>query len=640
MQHLINTWRNPARRRMALTIFSGTLIMLSLAAEYGLGLAAVAYPMMVAAALIAGSDVALRAWNSLRSGHISIELLVTIAATGALVIGEAWEAAAVTFLFLLGATLEARTMERTRKTLQGLLELAPMSALVLREGRQIEVSPKEVVHGETVIVKPGATIPVDGEVIDGRAAVDEHAVTGEPLAVEKEAEAPVYAGTIAQNGLLKVRAEGVGADTTLARIIQRVEEAQEERVPVQRFIDRFARWYTPAIIGLSVAVGLIFGDAHLALTLLVIGCPGALVIAAPVAVVAGIGRAAQYGILIKGGAHLERAGEITALALDKTGTLTEGRPRLTDVVALTPVPAVASEPSTLESADNATWSVAQREVLYWAAIAESGSEHQLARPIVAAAEELGMVPQADSVAFSTGRGIAASYEEHAIGVGTPKLMDELGVEVTPEVRTALERLRGGARTAVVVALDGLVVGVLGIADTLRPGARQAVDGLRSAGARRIEMLTGDSAQTARAIAEAAGVDAVQAELLPEQKLEHIRELQRQGHVVAMAGDGINDAPALATADVGIAMGAAGTDVAIESAPVALMSDDLNRLPEAVRLSRKTLRVIRQNLALALLTVGGLLLGVLLGHVDMAGGMLIHQLSVLLVVINGVRLLRA
>lgn len=251
-----------------------------------------------------------------------------------------------------------------------------------------------------------------------------------------------------------------------------------------------------------------------------------------------------------------------------------------------------------------------------------------------------MVPQADSVAFSTGRGIAASYEEHAIGVGTPKLMDELGVEVTPEVRTALERLRGGARTAVVVALDGLVVGVLGIADTLRPGARQAVDGLRSAGARRIEMLTGDSAQTARAIAEAAGVDAVQAELLPEQKLEHIRELQRQGHVVAMAGDGINDAPALATADVGIAMGAAGTDVAIESAPVALMSDDLNRLPEAVRLSRKTLRVIRQNLALALLTVGGLLLGVLLGHVDMAGGMLIHQLSVLLVVINGVRLLRA
>ncbi|MDN5697187.1 MAG: HAD-IC family P-type ATPase, partial [Rubrobacter sp.] len=296
MQHLINTWRNPARRRMALTIFSGTLIMLSLAAEYGLGLAAVAYPMMVAAALIAGSDVALRAWNSLRSGHISIELLVTIAATGALVIGEAWEAAAVTFLFLLGATLEARTMERTRKTLQGLLELAPMSALVLREGRQIEVSPKEVVHGETVIVKPGATIPVDGEVIDGRAAVDEHAVTGEPLAVEKEAEAPVYAGTIAQNGLLKVRAEGVGADTTLARIIQRVEEAQEERVPVQRFIDRFARWYTPAIIGLSVAVGLIFGDAHLALTLLVIGCPGALVIAAPVAVVAGIGRAAQYGI--------------------------------------------------------------------------------------------------------------------------------------------------------------------------------------------------------------------------------------------------------------------------------------------------------------------------------------------------------
>ncbi len=639
MQYLLDLWRNPARRRLALTILSGALILISLVAEYSFGLAATAYPLMVAAALIAGSDIALRAWSSLRSRYISIESLVTIAAAGALVIGEAWEAAAVTFLFLLGATLEARTMERTRRTLQGLLELAPMSAIVLRDGRQVKVSPREVARGETVIVKPGATIPVDGEVIDGRAAVDEHAVTGESLAVEKEAEAPVYAGTIAQNGLLRVRAEGVGADTTLARIIQRVEEAQEARVPVQRFIDRFARWYTPAVIGLSVAVGLFFGDARLALTLLVIGCPGALVIAAPVAVVAGIGRAAQHGILIKGGAYLERAGKISALTLDKTGTLTEGRPRLTDVVTLAPVPTVAGKAPALES-EGAEWSMAQRDVLRWAAIAESGSEHPLARPIVAAAETLEVVPQAESVAFSTGRGITATYDGHVIGVGSSGLMDELGIEVAPEARSALERLRHTGRTAVLVVLDGLVLGVLGIADTLRPGAREAVEQLRRAGARRIEMLTGDNARTARAIAEAVGVDAVQAELLPDQKLEHIRELQRQGHVVAMVGDGINDAPALATADVGIAMGAAGSDVAIETAPVALMSDDLDLLPQAVRLSRMTLRIIRQNLALALLTVGTLLLGVLFGYVDMAGGMLIHQLSVLLVVINGLRLMRA
>lgn len=639
MQYLLDLWRNPAQRRMTLTILSGALILISLVAEYGFGLAATAYPLMVAAALIAGSDVALRAWSSLRSRYISIELLVTIAAAGALVIGEAWEAAAVTFLFLLGATLEARTMERTRRTLQGLLELAPMSAIVLRDGRQVKVSPREVARGETVIVKPGATIPVDGEVIDGRAAVDEHAVTGESLAVEKEAETPVYAGTIAQSGLLRVRAEGVGADTTLARIIQRVEEAQEARVPVQRFIDRFARWYTPAVIGLSVAVGLFFGDARLALTLLVIGCPGALVIAAPVAVVAGIGRAAQHGILIKGGAYLERAGKISALTLDKTGTLTEGRPRLTNVVTLAPVPTVAGEAPALES-DGAEWSMAQRDVLRWAAIAESGSEHPLARPIVAAAETLEVVPQAESVAFSTGRGITATYDGHVIGVGSSGLMDELGIEVGSEARSALEQLRSTGRTAVLVVLDGLVLGVLGIADTLRPGAREAVEQLRRAGARRIEMLTGDNARTARAIAEAVGVDAVQAELPPDQKLEHIQELQRQGHVVAMVGDGINDAPALATADVGIAMGAAGSYVAIEIAPVALMNDDLDLLPQAVRLSRMTLRIIRRNLALALLTVGTLLLGVLFGYVDMAGGMLIHQLSVLLVVINGLRLMRA
>jgi len=639
MRHLKRLWRDPARRRLALTVSSGALIGASLMAGHGPGPEAAAYPLMVAAALVAGSDIASRAWSSLRARHVGIELLVTIAAGGALFIGEAWEAAAVTFLFLLGATLEAHTMERTRRTLRGLLELAPESAVVLRGGRQVEVPPQAVARGEVVIVRPGATIPVDGVVVGGRASVDEHAVTGESLAVEKGTGAPVYAGAIVQDGLLRVQAEGVGAETTLARIIRRVEEAQEERVPVQRFIDRFARWYTPAIIGLSAAAGALTGDVRLALTLLVIGCPGALVIAAPVAVVAGIGRAAQRGILIKGGAHLERAGEITALALDKTGTLTEGRPRLTEVVALSPAPAFAGG-GALTGADGSPWGAARQEVLRWAAVAESGSEHPLARPIVEAAAELGPVPQAEDARISAGRGITATYGDHTIAVGTPGLMEELGIEVSGEARAVLERLRRGGRTAVLVALDGLILGVLGVADTLRAGARGAVEGLRRVGVRRIEMLTGDNLQTARAIAGAAGVDALHTELLPDEKLARIRELRREGHVVAMVGDGINDAPALAAADVGIAMGAAGTDVAIETASVALMGDDLGRLPEAVRLSRATLRVIRQNLAVALLTVTGLLLGVLAGHVDMAGGMLVHQLSVLLVVLNGVRLLRA
>lgn len=637
MQRLIDSWRDPARRRFALTIASGASIAIALVTGRLAGLDAIARPLMIAAALIAGSEVARRAWAALRSRHVSIELLVTIAATGALIIGEPWEAAAVTFLFLLGATLEARTMRRTRQALTQLLELAPVSATVLRDGRQLEVSPGEVRRGETVIVKPGATIPIDGTVIAGVAAVDEHAVTGESLSVEKTAGDAVYAGTIVQNGALQVRAEGVGADTTLARIVRRVEEAQEARVPMQRAIERFARWYTPAIIGLSLVVGVVTGDARLALTLLVVGCPGALVIAAPVAIVAGIGRAAQRGILIRGGAHLERAGSITALALDKTGTLTLGQPRLTEVIAFAPALAAAGSDhdESPASADEA-----RRDVLQWAAIAESGSEHPLAKPIVAAAMTHAPVPQADRVTTITGRGVVATHAGHVIAVGTPALMREQRVELTAEAEGALESLRRAGHTAALVAVDGLLLGALGVADTLRPEAPAAIGALRRAGLRRIEMLTGDSALAAERIGAAVGIDAVRAGLLPDEKLERIRELQREGHVVAMVGDGINDAPALAAADVGIAMGAAGADVAIETADIALMRDDLLRLAEAIRLSRATLRVLRQNLALALVTVGLLLAGVLLGRVDMAGGMLIHEASVLLVIINGMRLLRA
>ena len=335
----VRSWfNNPMKRRQLLTIVSGVLILAALGVDYLAGLTSLRSGLMIAAALVAGYDIARRAWHSLLNRHISIELLVTIAAAGALIIGEYWEAAAVTFLFMLGAYLEARTLDRTRQTLQGLLNLAPATAIVLRAGRQVELLPHEVEPGETVLIKPGARISVDGEVVDGRAAVDESAITGESMPVEKSAGVQVYAGTVNQDGLLHVRATGIGADTTLARIIRRVEEAQEEKAPTQRFIERFARWYTPAIIGLSAVAFLVTWDIELALTLLVIGCPGALVISTPVSVVAGIGRAAKRGILIKGGEYLENAGKITALALDKTGTLTQGKPRLTDIIALQPVP--------------------------------------------------------------------------------------------------------------------------------------------------------------------------------------------------------------------------------------------------------------------------------------------------------------
>ncbi|MCL4296710.1 MAG: cation-translocating P-type ATPase [Anaerolineae bacterium] len=647
---MIKTWfNNPMQRRQLLTIASGLLILVGLAADYLDGGSTLYTGSMIAAALLAGADIALRAWSALRHRHVSIELLVTIAAVGALLIGEVWEAAAVTFLFMLGAYLEVRTLNRTRQTLQQLFDLAPTTAIVQRAGRQVEVLAHEVQPGETVLIKPGSKIPVDGEVIDGRAAVDESPITGESMPVEKTKGAIIYAGTVSQNGLLQVRVTGAGADTTLARIIHRVEEAQEEKAPTQRFIERFARWYTPAIIGLSVVAFLLTRDIKLALTLLVIGCPGALVISTPVSVVAGIGRAAQRGILIKGGEYLENAGKITALALDKTGTLTQGQPRLTDIIALQPVLVPAGQranaggigiKATTNGKGRGRWDEGQQEVLCWAAIAEAGSEHPLARPIMAEAAALGLIPSAGTFETCTGRGVRATYQGHTIGVGTAELMNQLDAAIRPETEAYLAQLKTAGKTAVLVALDGIVLGVLGIADPLRPAAPAMLRQLNTLGLKRIVMLTGDDRRTALAIAAEAGVTEVYADLLPEDKLAAMRRLQAEGHVVAMAGDGINDAPALAAADIGLAMGAAGTDVALETADIALMADDLLKIPEAIGLSKATLRNIRQNVVVALITVAGLLAGVLLGEIHMAEGMFIHELSVLVVILNGMRLLRA
>jgi Cd2+/Zn2+-exporting ATPase len=634
MRQLQVSWRSPKQRRQLLTAVSGLLIILALTSNYLLNQANWHNGLMTGAALIAGFDIAQRAWRSLRQRHISIELLVTIAAAGALVIGEYWEAAAVTFLFLFGAYLEARTLGQTRQVLKRLLELAPTTAIVLRNDRQLEVMPYEVVLGETVLIKPGAKIPVDGDVIDGRSAVDESAITGESMPVEKGAGTVVYAGTVNQAGLLKVKAIGVGSDTTLARIIRRVEEAQEEKAPTQRFIERFARWYTPFIILLSGAAYLITRDLELALTLLVIGCPGALVISTPVSIVAGIGRAAKRGILIKGGEYLENAGKISALALDKTGTLTAGQPAVTDIVALQTAVAAGGNGGTPAMEENG------QQVLCWAAIAEAGSEHPLAEAIVTAADSTDPMPHADEFETFTGQGVRAAYLGHQIGVGTTNLMANLGVSIPAMAQMQLDKLQREGKTAVFVALDGLLIGVLGIADQIRPTAPEMVHRLRVAGLKKVVMLTGDNERTAQAIAAAAGIHNVHANLLPEDKLNLIRQLQSDGHVVAMVGDGINDAPALATADIGIAMGAAGTDVAIETADIALMTDDLLKIPEALQLSKATLNNIRQNVIIALVTVSLLLAGVLLGKVHMAGGMLVHEASVMIVILNGMRLLKA
>ncbi|WP_440999302.1 heavy metal translocating P-type ATPase [Fodinibius sp. SL11] len=639
--------RNPTSRKKLLLIASGIFIGMGWSAEWLFSAPVVFNGMMIVATLLAGYDIVNRAWQGLKNRHTNIELLVSIAAVGGLAIGVYWESAAVTFLFLLGGWLEARTLSKTRSTLKELVDMAPETAIVLEDGQQNEIPARKVQSGSLILVKPGGKIPVDGIVESGHTTVDESMVTGESMPAEKQRGDEVYAGTINRNGSIQVRATHAGVDTTLAKIIRRVEEAQEEKAPTQRFIEQFAIWYTPGIVALSVISFAITHNLELALTLLVIGCPGALVISTPISIISGIGRAAKKGILIKGGEYLENAGNITAIALDKTGTLTEGNPKVTDVLNFKPVAVIAGgtfEGESLSASsknpdknEKESCSDVEQDILSWAAIAESVSEHPLADAILAATDNSSEVLEADRFTAHTGKGIEAEYQSNHILVGQTEFIKEQGVVIDDQAEAEIEKLAEFGRTVVLVAVNGELIGALGIMDTLRSNAEQMVQELRNFGVERLLMITGDASGTACHVAEAAGIDEVHAGMLPEDKLEVVKKLQKEGHKVAMTGDGINDAPALATADLGIAMGVAGTDVAIETADLALMSDDLLKIPEALNLSKKTLRNIRQNVVVALVTVAALLTGVFLGSVHMAGGMLIHELSVMAVILNGMRL---
>ncbi|HCS60094.1 MAG TPA: heavy metal translocating P-type ATPase [Microbacterium sp.] len=578
--------------------------------------------LMLAAAIVAGYGIVVKAVRALMVKFISIDLLVSIAAIGATLIGNFWEAAAVTFLFAIGHALEAGTMNKTRAALAELVSVAPDVAVVLRNGDQIEVAAHQVRMGEIVLVKNGAKVPVDGQVVSGTGAIDEASITGESIPVEKAKSDHVFAGTISRGGFLQVLATGIGADTTLARIIHRVEEAQDAKAKTQAFIDRFSKWYTPAVMVLALTAGLISGDVVLGLTLLVIGCPGALVISIPVAIVAGIGRSARNGILIKGGEYLETSAKISAVAVDKTGTLTEGRPRLTDIVVLD---------STVD----------RSVVLRWAAAAEAGSEHPLSRPILDTAREESVAPQGipGSITPVVGKGIMADVDGHRVLIGNAPLLKQYGIVDDAGAAGAANELAAAGKTPMIVAVDDAVLGVIGVTDTIREDAPEMIRRLHANGVQKVVMLTGDTRLVAEAIGAAVGIDEIHASLLPEDKLEAVARMQRDGHTVAMVGDGVNDAPALATADIGVAMGAAGSAVAVETADIALMGDNLLKLPEAIRLAKRTVNVMRQNIAIALITVVVLLVGVFAGGVTMSIGMLVHEGSVLIVILNAMRLLR-
>ena len=618
----MNTLRNGTNNRWSIPVISGLMIVTAWVILHVSSVDTVGDIVMVAAAVVAGTRIVMNAARALTAKIIGIDLLVSVAAIGAVIIGEYWEAAAVTFLFAIGHALETATLNKTRSALAALVAVAPDIAIVLRDAEQVEVPAGAVIMGETVLIKNGAKVPVDGAVVGGTGALDEASITGESMPVEKMIGDRVFAGTVSQGGFLQVRATGVGADTTLARIIHRVEEAQDAKAKTQVFMDRFSAWYTPAIMILALVVGVLTGDIVLALTLLVIGCPGALVISIPVSIVAGIGRAAKDGILIKGGEFLETSAKITAVAVDKTGTLTMGRPQVTDVIVL-------------------DQDMTREQVLTLAGRAEAGSEHPLARAILdaAASEGLSVTGLPESTEPVPGKGIAVTTAGHRILIGNLALLAQYEIADTVAAARVADELAHAGRTPMIIAVDDIVAGVVGVADEVRPDATQMVTNLHAAGVKKVIMLTGDAPLVAHAIGAITRVDEVRASLLPEDKLDAVTRLQAEGYVVAMVGDGVNDAPALATADIGVAMGAAGSAVAVETADIALMGDDLLKLPEAISLARRTVNNMRQNIAIALITVSLLLLGVLLGGVTMSIGMLVHEASVLIVIGNAMRLLR-
>ncbi|MFS0576234.1 cation-translocating P-type ATPase [Sporosarcina sp. 179-K 3D1 HS] len=607
------------KRTSQITAVTATLLATALGLHL-LGLSEWKQWLLIISTVIAGVPIAKKAFQALRMKAFSIELLVTIAVVGALFIGEYVESAAVTFLFLFGAYLEARTLEKTRSSLKSLVDMAPLEATVIRDGEPVILPVDEVLKGDRVLIRSGEKVAVDGQILTGQATLNEAAITGESVPAVKAVEDRVFSGTIVDNGYIEVIADRVGDDTTFARIIELVEEAQESQSKTQKFLDKFANIYTPSIVVLSILVYLFTRNIEMTLTFLVIACPGALVISAPVSIVAGIGNGARNGVLIKGGDIMEKLAKIDTVVFDKTGTLTRGRPEVTDIHAL---------------AGN------EEELLRIVAEAETISEHHLGQTIVKEAKRRGLLlaNEPEDAEVIKGNGIRARIEDRLLVIGNRKLMAAEGIAIEESVEAyAVDRERAG-NTAIFAAIDGQMAGIFSIADRIRPEAESALAAMRAAGVKRMIMLTGDNRHTAELVGMKLGLDEVHAELLPEDKVAMVQRLREAGHRVAMAGDGINDAPAIATADIGLAMGEGGTDVSMETADVVLMADRLDQFAHAYSLAKATIRNMKQNTFFAVGTVVLLLIGVLLGKVFLATGMLIHELSVLAVILNAIRLIR-
>jgi heavy metal translocating P-type ATPase len=546
-------------------------------------------------------------------------VLVALAVGAAAWLGEFVAAGEVAFIMLLGALLEDYTTDRARRSLGSLLSLVPALARVRRGDREEEIPANEVRVGDTVVVRAGDRVPVDGIVRSGTAAVNQAPVTGESIPVEKATGAEVFVGPLAETGALVVEATRVGEDTTLARIAATVEAAQQRHAPIQRALDRLAGWLVPVMLALAALVYALTRDAPRAITVLIVTCPCALILASPTAVMAAVARAARAGVLIKGGQHLEAAARLHTIVFDKTGTLTHGQPEVTH---------------THTFCDEHT----ETEMVQMAAVAEKMSGHPLASAI---RRKAGDVPDPARFTVHHGRGVTAEHNGQQLVVGQKQLLADQTVAVSDELRAHVDEHHTAGHTTVLVAHDGRVCGTICIADTVRASARQAITDLRRQGIENVVLLTGDNQRVALHIAGQLGVDEVRAEVLPDQKAEHIAALQTgaRGPGVAMVGDGVNDAPALAVADVGIAMGVTGTDVAHEAADIALMADDLEKISFAVGLSRAAVRIIRQGLWFALAYNLVMITAAASGHLHMIGGAIAHQFSSVLVILNAMRLLQ-
>ncbi|KRM94414.1 cadmium-exporting ATPase [Lentilactobacillus senioris DSM 24302 = JCM 17472] len=603
-----------------LTVITGILIVAGLGAKW-LGAAAFSQWLLAIASVIAAIPVVINAIEALRYKTISIELLVSIAVIGAFIIQEYAESAVVTFLFLFGSYLENKTLAKTRQSIKKLTEMAPTTANVVQpDGSVSEEDVDFLDEGDVVLVKTGGQVPVDGTIVSGAGYVNEASITGEAKPVKKQVGEAVFSGSLLTNGTVQIEATKVGDETTFAKIIELVEEAQDAKSPAEKFIDRFATYYTPAVLVLALLVWLFSQDFKLAITVLVLGCPGALVIGAPVSNVAGIGNGANHGVLIKGGDVMATLAKVDTFVFDKTGTLTRGETTVSAYRQYGNAPAV----------------------LPLVAKVEQQSDHPLGKAIIDYAAdhaEQVAVPQIEQVATIKGQGLVATLENgEQLLVGNLRLLTANQVLITKEQEAAMRELQQAGSSTVLVALNAKLVALIGVADQIRPEVATQLGVLRNLGAQQLIMLTGDNQATAQAVGDQLGLDRVEAELLPEDKLTIVKELQAAGHKVAFVGDGINDSPSIATADIGIAMGG-GTDVAVETSDVVLMRSDFAELVHGYGLAQKTMANLRENITIAILTVGFLLVGLMLGYIYMASGMLVHEGSILVVIFNAMRLLK-